>query len=74
MKIKAKAVLDNKKKFNKWQESFVKFAEENIKILPKDATKGMIEFKQNDAQEYITNKLDEQLEEKRICESYYLEG
>ena len=64
LKIRAKMVLDTRRKFGGWESNFVKFAEENIKILPKDPTGGMVSFEQNDAQKYITERLDEQLEEK----------
>ena len=64
LKIKAKMVLENRRKLSAWEHDFVKFAEENIKILPKDATQGMVMFSQNDAQKYITEKLDMQLSEK----------
>lgn len=46
-----------------YEQDFKKFAEEQIKILPKDASKGFIPFTLNPAQEYITEKLAEQQKE-----------
>ena len=42
---------------------FAKFAEEQIKIVTKDATQGFVPFKLNNSQKYITEKLQTQLEE-----------
>ena len=63
-RLKAKMFLDNKKKFSKWEEDFESFAQDNIRILPKDASQGFIKFELNDAQRYITDKLNEQIKEK----------
>jgi hypothetical protein len=47
-------------KIKKYTESFVDFATEQIKIIPKDVTKGFIPFKLNDAQKIIIEKIEEQ--------------
>ena len=62
LRLKAKIALDSKKRLRSWEESFEDFAIENIKILPKDPTRGMVSFQLNEAQRYITDKLNEQLE------------
>ena len=48
---------------DEYSKDFAKFAEEQIKIVTKDATQGFVPFQLNDAQKYITEKLTEQLNE-----------
>lgn len=47
----------------KYSEDFSSFAEDQIKIITKDASQGFVPFKLNTAQEIITEKLNEQLKE-----------
>jgi len=58
LKEKEKRVL-----LDKYREDFASFAEEQIQIITKDATQGFVPFRLNDAQQYITDKLTEQLRE-----------
>ena len=46
-----------------YKENYRLFAEEQIKIRPKDVTKGMIRFKFNEAQNLIHEKIETQLKE-----------
>ena len=48
---------------DEYSKDFARFAEEQIKIVTKDATQGFVPFQLNDAQKYITEKLTEQLNE-----------
>ena len=59
-------LLEEKKKREKlveYSHSFPQFAEEQIKIITKDATEGFIPFKFNRAQQIITEMIDKQVEE-----------
>jgi len=47
----------------KYEVDFELFCTEQVKILTKDATKGFVPFKLNDAQKVITSSLDKQVEE-----------
>ena len=49
-------------KLDEYRTDFARFAEEQIKIVTKDATQGFVPFKLNQSQQYITDKLSEQLE------------
>lgn len=58
-------LLKEKKKRNtltKYKEDFSMFAEEQVKIITKDAATGFVPFKLNTCQRIITEKLNEQLE------------
>ena len=44
-----------------YRSDFGRFAEEQIKIVTKDATQGFVPFQLNDAQRYITDRLSEQI-------------
>lgn len=59
-----KLILEKEKrlKLQDYKQDFAKFAEEQIKIVTKDATQGFVPFKLNKAQMYITEKLNEQME------------
>ena len=50
-----------RKKLAEYKEDFETFAKDQIKILPKDPTKGFIPFEFNDAQKIVNDKLEEQL-------------
>ena len=50
-------------KLNSYQSDFASFAEEQIKIITKDASQGFVPFKLNACQKIITDKLNEQLKE-----------
>ena len=57
-------ILKEKQKrgdLNKYKNDFSKFAEEQIKIITKDATQGFVPFKLNECQHIITEKLNKQL-------------
>lgn len=60
-----KLLLEKQKrdKIRSYENDFVGFAEEQIKIITKDASQGFVNFKLNDAQAYVTRKLDKQLAE-----------
>jgi len=55
----AKEVL-KRKKLKEYKENFELFANEQIKILPKDASKGFIPFELNIAQRIVNEKIEEQ--------------
>ena len=60
------SILKEKEKRSKlkgYQEDFSLFAEEQVKIITKDATEGFVPFKLNAAQVEITKRLSKQLEE-----------
>ena len=48
---------------NKYQKNFTSFAEDNIKIITKDARRGFVDFSFNSCQKKITELLEKQLEE-----------
>ena len=50
-------------KLNEYKSDFASFAEEQIKIITKDASQGFVPFKLNACQKIITDKLNEQLKE-----------
>lgn len=50
-------------KLEEYSKDFSKFAEEQIRIVTKDASKGFVPFKLNQAQQHITEQLDKQLQE-----------
>ena len=50
-------------KLSEYKDDFAKFAEDQIKIVTKDATQGFVPFKLNQAQQYITDQLAKQLKE-----------
>ena len=65
-KDKAIELLREKEKrvlLAEYSQDFSKFAEEQIRIVTKDASKGFVPFTLNDAQKVITEKLQEQMEE-----------
>ena len=51
-----------------YEVNFEKFANDQIKIVTKDAKKGFVPFYFNDAQTKINNKLDEQLRKTKKLE------
>jgi len=64
-KAQALTLLKEKEKreqLDAYNKDFAKFAQEQIKIVTKDASKGFVPFELNQAQRYITEKLSEQLE------------
>ena len=52
-----------RKKLDEYKNNFASFAEEQIKIITKDASQGFVPFKLNACQRIITEKLNEQLKE-----------
>lgn len=58
--IKERDKRDNLKRYEK---DFAAFAEEQIKIVTKDASKGFVPFHLNQAQRYITEQLQKQIDE-----------
>jgi hypothetical protein len=50
-----------REKLAEYKSNFKSFAEEQIKILPKDVSKGFVPFKFNSAQEIINNAIEDQL-------------
>jgi len=52
-----------RKDLGRYKDSFSDFAEEQIRILPKDATQGFIPFEFNDAQKIVNNAIEKQLKE-----------
>ncbi len=60
-----KLLEEKKKRENliEYEKDFSKFANDNLKIITKDAKKGFVNFHFNDCQNLITEILDKQLEE-----------
>lgn len=54
---------DKRDKLKDYSTDFAKFAEEQIQIVTKDASKGFVPFHLNEAQKFITDKLAKQVEE-----------
>ena len=54
---------EKRAKLREYQSDFSLFAEEQVKIITKDATEGFVPFKLNAAQVEITKRLSKQLEE-----------
>ena len=50
-------------KLDEYKNDFAAFAEQQIKIITKDASQGFVPFKLNECQKIITEKLNEQLKE-----------
>ncbi len=48
---------------DKYKNDFRLFVEEQVKIIPKDSSRGFIPFELNEAQSIITEKLNQQLQE-----------
>ena len=48
---------------DKYRDNFALFVEEQVKIIPKDSSRGFIPFNLNEPQKIITEKLNEQLKE-----------
>ena len=59
--IKAALELKKRQKIEHYKNNFEDFATEQVKILPKDSSKGFIQFEFNDAQRIINEKIEEQL-------------
>lgn len=55
--------LQKKEQLEEYHGDFEKFANEQIKIVTKDASKGFVPFELNEAQKYITKQLDKQIAE-----------
>ena len=54
---------EKRNKLTAYSQDFSQFAQEQIKIITKDASQGFVPFKFNTAQHIITEKLNEQLKE-----------
>ena len=52
---------EKRTKLSQYEGDFAAFAQEQIKIITKDASQGFVDFKLNTAQEIITEKLNEQI-------------
>ena len=52
---------EKRTKLSQYNDDFAAFAQEQIKIITKDASQGFVDFKLNTAQEIITEKLNEQI-------------
>jgi len=55
--------LRKREKLEEYRNDFAKFATEQIKILPKDSSKGFISFEFNSAQKIINEAIEKQLRE-----------
>lgn len=53
--------IKRREKLGEYKEKFSSFATEQIRILPKDSSKGFIPFQFNEAQRIIDEKIEEQL-------------
>jgi len=62
-KLEALRELQKRQKLAQYQNNFELFAKEQIKILPKDSSKGFKYFEFNEAQHIVNNKIEEQLAE-----------
>jgi hypothetical protein len=61
--IKLVKEKEKRLKLEEYSKDFSRFAEEQIRIVTKDASKGFVPFKLNQAQQHITEQLDKQLKE-----------
>ncbi len=55
--------IKRREKLKEYKEDFAKFATEQIRILPKDSSKGFITFEFNEAQKIINDAIEKQLKE-----------
>ena len=62
-KLEALRELQKREKLNTYKEDFKLFANEQIKILPKDSSQGFKPFRFNTAQEIVHEALEKQLKE-----------
>lgn len=61
--IKLLQEKEKRDKLKRYENDFAAFAEEQIKIVTKDASKGFVPFHLNQAQKHITEMLSKQIEE-----------
>ena len=61
--IKLVKEKEKRKLLEEYSQDFTRFAEEQIRIVTKDASKGFVPFTLNEAQKRITELLDKQLKE-----------
>ena len=61
--LKLVAEKDKRNKLKAYEKDFALFAEEQVKIITKDASQGFVNFKLNECQRRITDALSKQLEE-----------
>ena len=61
--LKLVAEKDKRNKLKAYENDFALFAEEQVKIITKDASQGFVNFKLNECQRRITDALSKQLEE-----------
>ena len=64
MVAKAKRELRRREVLTEYSDDFNKFSKEQLKILPKDVSKGYVAFEMNRAQQLIHDKIEEQRQEK----------
>jgi len=65
-KLEALRELQKREKLNTYKEDFKLFANEQIKILPKDSSQGFKSFKFNTAQEIVHEALEKQLKDPNL--------
>jgi hypothetical protein len=73
-KLEALRELKKREKKKIYKDDFELFCKEQVKILPKDSSKGFIPFEFNDAQKIVNAKLDEQLKETGRVRAIILKG
>ena len=56
--------LERRELISKYTDDFASFAEEQVRIITKDANKGFVPFKFNQAQQHVDETLNKQLKEK----------
>jgi hypothetical protein len=62
-KLEALRELKKREKLNAYKGDFELFAKEQLKILPKDSSKGFQSFEFNEAQRIVNEALEKQLKE-----------
>ena len=64
VKLQALRELQKRAKLEEYRGNFELFAKEQVKVLPKDASRGFIPFEFNSAQHIINDAIEKQLKEK----------
>lgn len=73
-KLQLMKELKRREKLAEYKDNFVRFAEEQIKILPKDSAQGFIPFELNEAQIIVNNLIEKQLAETGKVRAIVLKG
>lgn len=73
-RLEALREIKRREKAEEYKNNFELFCKEQVKILPKDSSKGFIAFEFNDAQKIVAQKLEQQLKETGRVRAIILKG